>query len=72
MASTSLESVSAKRKRPSGGQDRKLFAAAVLSGIYAAVGKQILDLENHEYTEALEQARKVAFDQADEMLKGRK
>lgn len=66
MASPGLKSVPTKPKRPSS-RDRKLYAAAVLSGIYAGLGKHILDLENHEYAEALQQARKVAFDQADAM-----
>jgi len=50
-------------------QVRREYACAVLTGIYASVGKQLLELGNHEYAHALTNARRVAFDQADEMLK---
>jgi len=65
---TSIKSVP---KKPNGSKaaDRKVYAAAVLSGIYAAVGEKILNLENHEYEAAQKNARKVALDQADEMVR---
>lgn len=69
MASTSnLRQVPAKPKRVS--PDRKLYAAAVLSGVYAATGLAIVNAKNHEREGALRNVRRLAYDQADEMLRG--
>jgi hypothetical protein len=69
MAGTS--SVRVIAAKPNGNaRDRKLYAAAVISGIYASTGRAILHAKNHEYRLALKNARRVAFDQADEMVRG--
>ena len=68
-STTNVRKLPAKSGR-GGAADRRAYAAAVLSGIYAASGLAILNAKNHEYAGALRNARRIAFDQADEMLKG--
>lgn len=62
-----VRSVPARPKRTA---EQKAYIAAVLTGIYASSGQAILHAQNHEYTLALKNARKVALDQANEMVRG--
>lgn len=48
---------------------RRSYAAAVLTGIYAAHGCDIMEADRAEYDLAIRTARRVAFEQADEMLR---
>ena len=67
MASTSnVRTLPAKPRR--GGADRKMYAAAVLSGIYASNGLAILNAKNHVYAGWKRNAARVALEQADEII----
>ena len=52
-----------------GGSDRKMFTAAVLSGLYASNGQAILNARNHEYADWKRNAARVAVEQADEVIR---
>lgn len=52
--------------------DRRVYEAAVLTGLFASNGVAILHAKNHLYTVALKNMRRVAVDQADLMLEQRK
>ena len=68
MASTSnVRSLPATPRR--GGSDRKVFAAAVLTGIYASNGYAILNSRNHVYAGWKRNAARVALEQADEVIR---
>lgn len=68
MVSTSnVRKLPAKPRR--GAADRKLYAAAVLTGIYASTGPAILNAKNHVYANAQRNAARIALDQADEMIR---
>jgi len=56
--------------RPKRSPEQKAYIAAVLTGIYASSGQAILHAQNHEYTLALKNAKKVAVDQSEEMMRG--
>jgi hypothetical protein len=49
---------------------RRQVACAVLTGIYAAHGCDIMEADRAEYELAIRTARRVAYEQADEMLRG--
>lgn len=62
-----LHEISAMRQKVDA---RREYQAAVLTGIYASLGRTILDIEDDkDYAGALKNAARVARDQADEMLK---
>lgn len=67
MASTSnVVKLPSKPRRSN--TDRKLFAAAVLTGIYASNGQAILMAKNHVYAGWKRNAARVALEQADEII----
>ena len=69
MASTS--NVSRLATRPKRTAEERTYIAAVLTGIYASEGRAILHTKNHEYEVALQNARRVALDQARVVIKGK-
>jgi len=68
MASTSnVRKLPAKPRR--GSSDRKLYTAAVLSGLYASNGQAIMNARNHVYADWKRNAARVAVEQADEVIR---
>lgn len=67
MASTTR--VSRLPARPRSTAERRAYVAATLTGLYASNGQAILHAKNHQYDLALKNMRRVAEDQADEMLR---
>ena len=57
--------------RPKRTAEEKAYVAAVLTGLYASAGQSILHAENHNYTLAQDNVRKVALDQAAVMVRGK-
>lgn len=70
MASTG--SVGAVKRPAKNAPGRRIYAAAVLTGLYAATGRAVMNANNLDYRASLRTARELAFDQADEMLRGEK
>lgn len=67
MGTSNIRALPAKPRR--GASDRKILAAAVLTGIYASTGPAILNAKNHVYANAQRNAARIALDQADEVIR---
>lgn len=68
-----MASTSNVRKLPAaprrGAADKKMYVAAVLSGLYASNGQAILNARNHEYADWKRNCARVADEQADEVVR---
>jgi hypothetical protein len=49
---------------------RRQCAMAVLTGIYSSHGSSIMEADREQYKLAIRTARRVAYEQADEMIRG--